>query len=331
MIPRLDSFIEVSDYFRSVDNCKSFLIQQRWNGAIKCPHCQCTKVYTTNRGYKCSAKECNKKFTVTTGTVMENTKLSLRYWIMAIYFATSTKNGISAAELSRHLKVTGTTAWFLLQRIRTMFAQTNPQLLKGTIQLDETFVGGKNKNRHRDKKVAQSQGRSYKDKTPVMGMLQQQITKTVERPNKINPDLIVKEKIVLSQAILRCYVVDDTRTESLQPIINKHVQKNSIVVSDEWFAYRGLNKNYWHYVVDHAHGQYVNEAGYTSNALEGSWSIFKKAIIGTHHKVTRKHLQLYVNEFTYRYNTKNLKDNVRFMDAVKHIGNGRLKYRELVA
>jgi transposase-like protein len=250
---------------------------------------------------------------------------------MAIYFATSAKNGISAAELSRHLKVTNTTGWFLLQRIRTMFAQTNPELLEGIIQLDETFVGGKNKNRHRDKKVKQCQGRSYKDKTPVMGMLQQQVTKIIERPNKVNPDLLVKEKVILSEAKLRCYVVNDTRTESLQPIINKYVQKNSIVISDEWFAYRGLNQNYWHYVVDHAHGQYVNEAGYTSNALEGSWSIFKKAIIGTHHKVTRKHLQLYVNEFTYRYNTKNMKDNVRFVDAVARIANGRLLYRQLIA
>lgn len=329
-----DSFIQVVDHFKDEQNCKAFLVQQRWRNGIKCPHCEAqkiydTKVYTTNRGYKCA--DCKKKFTVTTGTVMENTKLPLRYWIMAIYFSTSAKNGISAAELSRHLNVTPTTGWFLLQRIRTMFAEKAPQTLSGIIQLDETFVGGKNKNRHWDKKVKNSQGRSFKDKTPVMGMLQQQVTETIERPHKLIPNRVVKEKIIIQEAVIRCQVVPDTKAESIQPLIRAAVAANSIVVSDEWFAYNGLNNKYDHQVVDHGRKQYVNQAGYTSNALEGSWSIFKAAIIGTHKKVTRKHLQLYVNEFAFRYNTKNAKDGSRFVDAVTRISNGRLRYRELVA
>lgn len=327
----LDSLIVVSDYFRSNENCKMFLVQQRWNNTIQCPYCSCSKIYTTNRGYKCADKNCKKKFTIITGTVMENTKLPLRYWIMAIYFSSSSKNGISAAELSRHLKITGRTAWFLLQRIRNMFANNAPQMLEGTIQLDETFVGGKNKNRHWDKKVKNSQGRSFKDKTPVMGMLQEEVNEIIERPHKVIKDKIVKEKIVLSEAVLRCKVVTDTKAESLQPIIRANVNANSIVVSDEWFAYRSLNNKYHHEVVDHAAKQYVNEAGYTSNALEGGWSIFKTAIIGTHRKVTRKHLQLYVNEFVYRYNTKRLKDGARFIDAVSKFTNGRITYKVLVA
>lgn len=202
---------------------------------------------------------------------------------------------------------------------------------KGIIQVDETFVGGKNKNRHADKKVKNSQGRSFKDKTPVMGILQQQVTEIIERPNKVIVNKIVKEKIILQEAVLICKVVADTKAESIQPIIRANVKHNSTIVSDEWFAYRGLNNNYNHFIVDHTAKQYVNKAGYTSNALEGGWLIFKKAIIGTHHKVTRKHLQLYVNEFTYRYNTKNLKDATRFIDATTRITNGRLRYKELVA
>jgi transposase-like protein len=326
---KLDSFIEVSDYFRDNNNCKKFLIQQRRNGAITCPHCKDEKIWETNRGYKCSS--CKKKFTVTTGTVMENPKLPLRYWIMAIYFATSAKNGISAAELSRHLNVKDTTGWFLLQRIRVMFADKAPAFLSGIIQLDETFVGGKNKNRHWDKKVKNSQGRSFKDKTPVMGMLQQEVSEIIESPHKQIPDRIVKEKVILQEAVIRCHVVADTSTLSLQPLIRANVKSNSIVISDEWFAYRGLDNQFQHKVVDHASREYVNKEGYTSNTLEGGWSIFKKAIIGTHHQVTRKHLQLYVDEFAYRYNTKNMKDGARFIEATTRIANGRLKYKELVA
>lgn len=331
MQPQLNSILQVSDYFSKQENCITFLINQRWNGVVKCPHCQSEKVYITNRGYKCGYKACLKKFSVTTGSVMENTKLPLRYWLMGIYFATAAKNGVSAAELSRHLNITGKTAWFLLQRIRTMFAIKAPELLEGTIQLDETFVGGKNKNRHADKKVKNSQGRSFKDKTPVMGMLQQEVSETIERPHKLIAGRTVKEKHIISNSVLRCHVVPDTKRESLQPILRASIKANSIVVSDEWHAYTGLNDTYHHYVVDHAAKQYVNEGGYTSNALEGSWSIFKKAIIGTHHKVSRKHLHLYCNEFVFRYNTKVDKDIVRFTEAVSMVGNGRLTYKALVA
>lgn len=329
MKPKFTNLLQILDYFKDESICKKYLIDQRWNGNIICHHCKNDKIYNTNRGYKCAS--CKKKFTVTTGTVMENTKLPYRYWLITIYLATSAKNGIAAAELARHLNITDVTAWFLMQRVRAMLSINSPELLEGTIQLDETFVGGKNKNRHADKKVKQCQGRSFKDKTPVMGMLQQEISEVIERSHKIFPNQIVKDKKIISPAVLKCFVISNTQKETLQPLLRTHIKNGSIVISDEWHAYRGLNDNYWHYVVDHSKKQYVNEGGYTSNALEGSWSIFKKAIIGTHRKVSKKYLHLYCNEFVFRYNTKNTTDIDRFETAVSKIQNARLTYKTLVA
>lgn len=142
-----------------------------------------------------------------------------------------------------------------------MFAEDTLGLLEGTVQLDETFVGGKNKNRHRDKKVKNSQGRSFKDKTPVMGMLQQEKVEFSERPHKLIVGKTGREKIIKEPARLLCYTVPDTKAESIQPILRSKIKPGANVVSDEWHAYRGLNDTYWHYVVDHSKKQYVMKAG----------------------------------------------------------------------
>lgn len=168
----LKSLPALLDHFKDEALCRAYMEQRRWNGKIVCPHCNAPKAYRTNRGYKCSSRTCYKKFTVTTGTVMENTKISLRTWIAAIYILTSHKKGISSLQLHRDLHITQRTAWFLLHRVREMFAEKYPALLCGTLEADETYHGGKNKNRHKDKKVKGSQGRASKDKTPVVGLLE---------------------------------------------------------------------------------------------------------------------------------------------------------------
>src|ERR1700712_188106 len=172
MTTNFKSLIQVLDFFKDEKTCVQYLAESRWGDTPSCPHCGNVGAYVTNRGFKCKAKECHKKFTVTTGTILENTKISLRYWFATIYLATAHKKGISSLQLSRDLNITQKTAWFLLHRVREMFKASAPEMLEGTVEIDETFVGGKNKNRHASKKAPNSQGRAHVDKTAVVGLLQ---------------------------------------------------------------------------------------------------------------------------------------------------------------
>ena len=291
-------------HFQDEDVCKDFLIQQRWNGNPTCPHCGSIKApYITNRGYKCSEKLCNKKFSVTTGTIFENTKIKLSLWYAAIYIASAHKKGISSHQLSRDLGCTQKTAWHMLHRIREGMRNKNPQVLTGSIQADETFVGGKNKNRHEHKKVKESQGRSVKDKTPVFGLL--------------------------SKGQVSTEVVPDTKASTLKPIIEAMVEKGAIMITDEWGAYNGLSKDYQHEVLKHNEGQFVNANNFHTNSVEGFWSLLKRGIFGIYHSVSPKHLNRYCDEFSYRYNTRKITDVTRFNLSLKNIEGG-LTYKQLI-
>ena len=306
MSAKFNSLIQVLDHFKSEEVCKAYLIEQRWNGKITCPHCGCEKIYTTNRGYTCAEKTCTKKFTVTTGTVMENTKIPYRLWLATIYLATAHKKGISSHQLSRDLNITQKTAWFLLHRVREMFAVNEPELLTGTVEIDETFVGGKNKNRHASKKVKNSQGRSHEDKTSVIGL--------VQRGGNV-----------------MTFVTNDVDSVTLHTITTSNVHADATIVTDAYRAYNGLNKFYNHVTVKHTENDYRTTGLDHTNTIEGFWSLLKRGIIGIYHQVSPKHLHRYCNEFGFRYNSKDIKDVVRFEDAVTKIANARLTYKALVA
>ncbi len=172
---------QFNDFFKDEVTCYQFLEEQRWSGVPVCPHCASAKTpYTVKaRGkfqdipsYRCSEKGCKLPFTVRTGSIFEGSKVELRKWFQAVYEISTSKKGISSVELGTHIGVSQKTAWFINYRIRTMLSDSAPELLEGVVEADETFVGGKNKNRHENKKIANSQGRSGADKTAVVGLLQ---------------------------------------------------------------------------------------------------------------------------------------------------------------
>jgi transposase-like protein len=309
------NLIELLDYFKEEKTCQEFLAHQIWDeGKAVCPHCNSTKVYITkNRSskpekqdipsYRCADKTCGKKFTTTTGTIFESTHVNLRTWFAAIYLITAHKKGISSHQLGRDLSVTQKTAWFVLHRVREMFKETAPNMLKDVVQLDDSYFGGKNKNRHSDKKIENSQGRSLKDKTPIIAV----------RGLAGN---------------IKSEVIPNTQAATIKPIIDKWVEKGSIMVSDEWTAYNCLKKDYFHIVVNHNDGEYVRGA-FTSNGVENFWSLFKRGIYGIYHQVSPKHLHRYSEEFQYRYNSRKIKDNERFTDTLQNSSNFRLTYKQL--
>lgn len=261
------------------------------------------KVYKC-KGDKYKCYHTGKYFNVKTYTFLDNTKVPLRKWFMAVYLSMSHKKGISSVQLSKDIAVTQKTAWFMLQRIRNCIHPENKEM-SGVIEADETFIGGKNKNRHSDKKIKNSQGRSFIDKTPVFGMLDR-----------------IKKKIKL-------FVIPTTSKNHIQPIIRYYVNKGSRFYSDEWKAYKGLSNEYDHRIIDHSKYQYVDGHVHT-NTIEGFWSILKRGYVGIYHKMTEKHLQLYCNEFAFRYNCKDLSISKTFNLFLSNMGF-RLKYKDLIA
>lgn len=324
------SILDLVRAFPDEQSCIEHLEFVRWQGNVVSPFQEGSKVYKVkgNR-YKCAAT--NAYFNVRTGTIFEGSKIPLLQWFIAIFLFTSHKRGISSHQLAKDLNITQKSAWFMLQRIRyAMEHETFVKHMEGEIQVDETFVGGKNKNRHHNKKVEKSQGRSFKDKTPVLGLLEREESEIVERPHKVIEGKTVKEKVVTKEGKISCYVVPDTKAESIQPLIRTAVAEGSTIVSDEWMAYNGLSNSYNHQIVDHKSKQYVNEGGYTTNGMENGWTHFKKTIGGTYINVSRKHLQKYANEFTFRYNSKGNETNKRFDLLLTSTIDKRLTYQKLI-
>jgi len=280
-----NSILDLINTFPDEEACIKHLEESRWNGHVVSPFDRTSTVYKcSNNRYRC--KNTSKYFNVKTATLFDNTKVKLQKWFIAIWLVTSHKKGISSIQLSKDINVTQKTAWFMLQRIRACFGMENDNDLDNTVEADETYVGGKNKNRHADKKVPNSQGRSAKDKTPIVGI--------VERKGNLNAN-----------------VVENVKSETLSTEIIRSIKHTASLYTDEWLGYKGVSRIYNHAIVKHNQGEYVNGRVHT-NTIEGFWSLLKRGIVGIYHFTSKKHLQRYVDEFVFRYNTRKRSESERF-------------------
>ena len=300
------SLIHLIDTLQSEEDCRLFLENVRWQGEPICPHCssKSDKHYKLTTGgifkglYKC--KDCRERFTVTVGTMFESSHIPLKKWLIAIYIFLSHKKGISSVQLHKDINVTQKTAWFMLSRIRHNFRNKKEFKFENDTQVDETYVGGKNRKRKSKKK--KTQGRSTLIKVPVMGLL--------------------------SNGKVYTEVIPNASGKVLKTIINRLVKQGTVIVTDGWRGYRGLSNDFVHKVIDHSKGLYAIN-GFHTNSIEGFWSQLKRGIIGIYHLVSPKHLSKYCDEFAYRYNTRNLSDGERFYEFILS-ADDRLKYWDLI-
>lgn len=315
MTDNFKSLIELNDYFKEEKTCHEFLALQIWEGGKPvCPFCNSTHVYTTKSRstkpskqgvpeYRCASKECAKKFSVTKGTIFESSKIPLRTWYAAIFLLTTGKKGVSSLQLASQLQVTQKTAWFLNHRIRQMFLESAPDMLSGIVEADETYVGGKNRNRHANKK--RDYTKDGDEKIPVVGLL--------ERGGKV-----------------RTFVVPSTGKDILHPIMVEHVAKESTLITDQHNGYFGLDAHCIHVRVKPDPNSYKTDSHFHTNNIENFWSTFKRGIIGIYHTVSYKHLHRYSTEFGYRYNNREETGATKFHLTVAGSANKRLSYEKLI-
>ena len=216
-----------------------------------------------------------------------------------MYYISLNKKGISSYQLSANIDVTQTTAWYMLQKIRSLYAQSDAEAFEGIVECDEVYIGGKEKWKHKSMRTPRTQGRSTKTKTPVFGMM--------ERSTLIN-----KNDEEESISYVHAFVVEKTDKATLQPIIEQFVEKGSRIITDELNAYRGLGElGYFHAIVSHGAEEYANGDIFT-NSIEGFWSHFRRMINGCYHNVSDEHLQQYIDEAVFRWNTRKMSESERF-------------------
>jgi transposase-like protein len=298
--------------FQDADKAREHLEATRWPNGPICPHCgvvdEATKLVgkTARPGlYQCRA--CTEQFTATVGTVMERSKVALNKWLLASYLMASSKKGVSAHQLHRTLGVTYKTAWFMAHRLREAMNPAAPGPLGGAgkvVEVDETYVGGKETNKHKNKRLTKSDHLGGK----------QAVVTLVERDGRA-----------------RSFHVARVTSKTLRPIIVQTADRASHLMSDGARMYPAVGKEFAaHSAVDHAAGEYVRMGFHHSNTVENYFSILKRGVVGTFHHVSEQHLARYLAEFDFRYSNRSglgVEDTERTDELLRGIGGKRLTYR----
>jgi transposase-like protein/ribosomal protein S27AE len=294
-------------YFADPKNCREYLVRHRWPNGVECPRCGSKKVLLQEKynRWQCGSKHALRQFTTKTGTIFEDSPLGLDKWMLAMWQVVNCKNGVSSYEIHRAIGVTQKTAWFMDHRIRLALGMATPSKFTGHVEADETFIGGKARNMHKDKRARRITGTGGKDKTAVMGILQRAADGT-------------------SKA--HTVVIPNRKKGAIQPEIRKQVEAGSALYTDALQSYNGLDE-FQHQVVDHA-VQYVDGLVHT-NGLENFWSLFKRGINGTYVSVEPFHLFRYLDEQSFRFNNRKMTDGERFSLAVSGIVGKRVTFDEL--
>lgn len=303
------SLYRILKLFSTPKKARLFLERQRWGKSPVCPFCghshSVPRVGKREGFYRCN--RCRKDFSVRTNSIFANSKVGLDKWLVAMYLMVTARKGISSLQLSKELDITQRTAWFMEHRIRCAMSSGKYEgLLKGIVEIDETYVGGKEKNKHNSKKL--HEGRGAVGKTPVVGI--------VERGGRV-----------------RSFVTGDTSKLTLQGLVGACVERGAVVNTDEFSGYGDLGeRGYVHNRVNHSAKLYVDGKAYT-NGIESVWSLLKRGFYGTFHKFTLEHLQRYVDEFDFRWNEGNcrIQTEDRIQSLVEGCWGKRLSYETLVA
>ena len=269
-------------FFPTDDDCLELIFISKYGNETHCPKCNRSfKYYKLKKWKLYSCNYCGHNIAPTANTIFHKSSTGLKDWFYSIYLFSVSKNGVSGKYLERQLGVTYKTAWRMANRIRKLFKESNNPL-SNIVEVDETYYGGKEVYKHRGKRTPNTQGRSIKTKTPILG--------AVEREGNV----IAK-------------VVTDTKNNNIWPFVVENIKESATVKTDEYSSYKSLSKlGYKHDVIEHGKKEYVKGDTHTNN-LEGFWSQLKRSINGTHHSVSSKYLQNYVDEFVFRYNRRESK------------------------
>ena len=302
------TLMESVRFFSDPDTCLKFMAELRWPDGPVCPRCQALEstYLSTRRVWKC--KGCQKQFSVKVGTIFEDSPLGLDKWMAAVWLITNAKNGISSYEIHRALGITQKSAWFVLHRVRCAMASGTFEKMEGTVEADETFIGGKARNMHAGKRKAQ--GRGAVGKTIVMGLLERH------------------EKGKGKASKVKVKVVPTTRKGTLQAEVRDNVEPRSEVFTDALASYQGLDADYYHEAIDHAE-TYVRGRVHT-NGMENFWSLLKRMIKGTYVSVEPFHLFRYLDEEAFRFNERLENDGTRFLRVMAGIVGRRLTWKSLI-